>query len=244
LSSVCGLLVTHRFNKKIVSIIEEECDPVRFITVLMPLLQKTRPKTHIRASLQLDLSMGLIADGRFDEALALLRTIVIGRGRAGFMECAAYFYNLCAAFLEAGNLDDARHALDDLTRLCGECGANYRRITRSSGEVVWRCANRVKHGHEICKHSLSVPESDIIAFTCETRGIKQFNLQIVRDSLDTISINSDGTMIPNFKPANTMTFSLWNSYNFRSYILAKQFLNMIKMGLSFSITRRLFIYDV
>lgn len=117
---VCGWLAARRFNKKIVSIVEEECDPVRFIAALMQLLQKTRPKTHIRASLQLDLSMGLIQNGRFDEALALLRTVFIGRGRAGFMERAAYFNNLCAAFLEAGDLDNARCALDDLARLYNE----------------------------------------------------------------------------------------------------------------------------
>lgn len=33
--------------------------------------------------------------------------------------------------------------------VCAECGANYHRITRDSGEVVWRCANRVEHGKEI-----------------------------------------------------------------------------------------------
>jgi hypothetical protein len=51
--------------------------------------------------------------------------------------------------------------------ICAECGANYRRITRDSGEVVWRCANRVNtvkkyasiprksgkrhHGHYLCE---------------------------------------------------------------------------------------------
>lgn len=42
--------------------------------------------------------------------------------------------------------------------VCEECGANYRRITRPSGEVVWRCANRVEYGKRICKHSPSITE--------------------------------------------------------------------------------------
>lgn len=27
--------------------------------------------------------------------------------------------------------------------VCAECGSNYRRITRASGEIVWRCSDRV-----------------------------------------------------------------------------------------------------
>lgn len=42
--------------------------------------------------------------------------------------------------------------------VCAECGANYRRISRPSGEIVWRCANRVEHGKRICKHSPSIGE--------------------------------------------------------------------------------------
>ena len=30
--------------------------------------------------------------------------------------------------------------------ICGDCGRNYRRITRLSGEVVWRCADKVENG--------------------------------------------------------------------------------------------------
>ena len=30
--------------------------------------------------------------------------------------------------------------------VCGECGKNYRRITRSSDEAVWRCVDKVENG--------------------------------------------------------------------------------------------------
>jgi hypothetical protein len=92
--------------------------------------------------------------------------------------------------------------------VCAECGANYQRITRSSGEVVWRCANRVEHGHGICRHSPSVTETAVIAFICNILDIKQFDPQIAKDSLEVISINSNGAMIPKLKPANTMMFLL------------------------------------
>ncbi len=38
--------------------------------------------------------------------------------------------------------------------VCEECGKKYRRYTRTNGEVVWRCANRVEHASKICSHSL------------------------------------------------------------------------------------------
>ena len=59
--------------------------------------------------------------------------------------------------------------------VCGECGHNYRRITRPSGEVVWRCANRVEHGKRYCKHSPSIPEKQIKDAICENLSIDVFD---------------------------------------------------------------------
>lgn len=50
--------------------------------------------------------------------------------------------------------------------VCAECGANYRRITRPSGEVVWRCASWVEHGNRVCKHSPSIPEAQLKEDIC------------------------------------------------------------------------------
>jgi len=91
--------------------------------------------------------------------------------------------------------------------VCAECGANYRRITRNSGEVVWRCANRVEHGKEICKHSPTISEDAVISFVCEVLGVQQLDSQTVRDSLDTILVNGDGTMISQYKQTQAMTLS-------------------------------------
>lgn len=64
---------------------------------------------------------------------------------------------------------------------CGECGRNYRRITRSSAEVVWRCANRVEHGKQFCKHSPSIPEQQIKDAICARLGLAAFDEQAVKN---------------------------------------------------------------
>lgn len=51
--------------------------------------------------------------------------------------------------------------------VCAECGCNYRRITRPSGEIVWRCASRVEHGKKFCQHSPSISEDRIKEVLCE-----------------------------------------------------------------------------
>lgn len=58
---------------------------------------------------------------------------------------------------------------------CGECGRNYRRITRSSGQVVWCCANRVEHGKEFCKHSPSIAEQQIKDAVCTNLSLATFD---------------------------------------------------------------------
>ena len=77
--------------------------------------------------------------------------------------------------------------------VCAECGANYRRITRPSGEVVWRCANRVECGG--CTQSPSVAEQDIIHLICSELGMDTFECteykdSVVRQMIDTIRVMS------------------------------------------------------
>jgi len=78
--------------------------------------------------------------------------------------------------------------------VCGECGRNYRRITRSSGEVVWRCANRVEHGKRFCKHSPSIPEQQVKDTVRAKLGLTIFDEQPVKKRIDFISIRSDATL--------------------------------------------------
>lgn len=78
--------------------------------------------------------------------------------------------------------------------VCGECGHNYRRITRTSGEVVWRCASRVEHGKRFCKHSPSIPEQQIKDTICAKLGLIAFDEQSLNQHIDFISIQPDGTL--------------------------------------------------
>ncbi len=78
--------------------------------------------------------------------------------------------------------------------ICGECGRNYRRITRPTGEVVWRCANRVEHGKRFCKHSPSIPEQQVKNTICAKLGLTVFDEQAVKTRIDFIAIQPDGTL--------------------------------------------------
>lgn len=78
--------------------------------------------------------------------------------------------------------------------VCGGCGRNYRRITRPSSEVVWRCANRVEHGNRFCKHSPSISEQQVKDTICAKLGLTTFDEQTVKKHIDFISIRSDGTL--------------------------------------------------
>jgi len=76
--------------------------------------------------------------------------------------------------------------------VCAECGANYRRITRASGEVVWRCANRVER--RSCTQSPSIAEKDILQLICKELGMDTFDPERVRDLLDQIQIGHAGSI--------------------------------------------------
>lgn len=78
--------------------------------------------------------------------------------------------------------------------VCAECNHNYRRITRPSGEIVWRCASRVEHGKKFCKHSPSITEEKIKELICEKLGISRFDGNQVKDRIDAILIHLDGSL--------------------------------------------------
>lgn len=76
--------------------------------------------------------------------------------------------------------------------VCAECGSNYRRITRSNGEIVWRCADRVEKGiRSICKYSPTVIDISIKALICTKLGLTEFDEQTVKEKVSRISIGSN-----------------------------------------------------
>lgn len=72
--------------------------------------------------------------------------------------------------------------------VCAECGANYRRITRPSGEVVWRCANRVEHGKELCRNAPTVSEEEVKNSICRELCMDQYDVHIVKEEIQSILV--------------------------------------------------------
>lgn len=73
--------------------------------------------------------------------------------------------------------------------VCAECGSNYRRITRPSGEVVWRCANRVERGKQsMCKCSPTITDIDIKALICRELELPKFDEKTVQKKLSQVLI--------------------------------------------------------
>lgn len=79
---------------------------------------------------------------------------------------------------------------------CEDCGGVYWRINRPSGEVVWRCSNKVKHGKHICKNAPSISEVQIKQGICEMLGLDEFDDQEIKDRLKSIQVTLDGKLKP------------------------------------------------
>lgn len=102
------------------------------------------------------------------------------------------------------------HSLNGLSGLlvCAECGANYRRITRSLGEIVWRCANRVEHGKEICRSSPSIPESSVIELLREECDLSNLDSQTIREKVDHVLVRTDGKLELQINQTQNMSLTL------------------------------------
>lgn len=73
--------------------------------------------------------------------------------------------------------------------VCSECGSNYRRITRPSGEVVWRCADRVENGKQsVCKCSPTIADIAIKRLICDELELTSLDEQRVQTNISQISI--------------------------------------------------------
>ena len=80
--------------------------------------------------------------------------------------------------------------------VCGECGKNYRRITRKDGKIVWRCADRVENGKQaVCQNNHSILECEAKRIICDCFEIDQFDASTVKDSVDRIEISANEIII-------------------------------------------------
>lgn len=92
--------------------------------------------------------------------------------------------------------------------VCAECNHNYRRITRPSGEIVWRCASRVEHGKKFCKHSPSASEECIKKLICEKLGMSTFDEDQIKNQVDTILVHTGGRLQIELKHTEAFGFLL------------------------------------
>jgi len=83
--------------------------------------------------------------------------------------------------------------------VCAECGAHYRRITRPSGEVVWRCANKVEHGKKFCKNAPSIREDAFKNYLCTTLNIAEWDEESIKSLIERIFIQHDGGLEIEYK---------------------------------------------
>lgn len=78
---------------------------------------------------------------------------------------------------------------------CEECGAPYRRITKSSGEVVWRCANRVESGKRFGHSAPTISEEIIKSHIIMACSLIQWDECIVREKIERINVTSNRNLI-------------------------------------------------
>ena len=80
--------------------------------------------------------------------------------------------------------------------ICADCGSSYRRITRASGEVVWRCADKVEKGKQSgCHNKNTIIDAEIKQLICEKLSLDEFDKQAVKDKIEQILISNDEIII-------------------------------------------------
>ncbi len=77
--------------------------------------------------------------------------------------------------------------------ICAECERHYRRITRPSGKVVWRCANRVGYGKKFCKYSSSIQRKLLRLLFAKTQVWKSL-ISRPKGPVDYLAVQQDGTL--------------------------------------------------
>ena len=78
--------------------------------------------------------------------------------------------------------------------VCKECGCNYRRITRPSGEVIWRCANRVEHGKQYCRESPTIPDQKVKDVLCDALKLAEYDEAMIKDHIEQVAVGRDGSL--------------------------------------------------
>lgn len=79
--------------------------------------------------------------------------------------------------------------------VCAECGRNYRRITRPSGEVVWRCDDKVEKGRlSSCKYSPCITDTAIKDLISKELGLAVFDERITKKSISQLIVEKNAVI--------------------------------------------------
>lgn len=103
--------------KKINSILFTDCDPQLYMSVCIDIIDvMTKVKRTVNFDhYRLNLSAGLIAAGRYDEAYeSLINFSSFMNSRIGKLSSIVYYNNLCSVCLKLGKTDEAKYYLDCL----------------------------------------------------------------------------------------------------------------------------------
>lgn len=95
----------------------------------------------------------------------------------------------------------AKYALSEIL-ICGECGANYRRVTwtaKGFKEIKWRCVNRLLYGKKECRCSPTIDEKSlhkaIVTAIKEFCDVKEDVAKALRESVcEVLDPNQNGSI--------------------------------------------------
>lgn len=106
------MLTVKGISKSLNRILFERCDPDEYLRIYRYIIHTLHRKGKpLHFSYFLSYSEGLIAAGKYQDALDVLNSIKgFGSGRNRYKGIAAYYNNLCAAYLGLGKTDKARES--------------------------------------------------------------------------------------------------------------------------------------
>lgn len=75
---------------------------------------------------------------------------------------------------------------------CGHCDRSCRRITRPSGEIVWRCADRVENGRKAnCENRNSISNDTLTEAICNRLHLENISPEKMCSTVHSIRIYTD-----------------------------------------------------
>jgi len=124
----------------IMNIILSECDPERFILNFSPLLKVKTPLSKYHNMLLLELSMALVAAGRYEDAMETLKGIRrFPRNRFGTVSKIAYCNNVFSCYLNLQDYTSAENALIDMRKVMSSRKFEYNTTARNRNLYEVRC---------------------------------------------------------------------------------------------------------